>query len=534
VKEKTAVLKTGAYEKPQIPTAPVSGVLGATVSPTTTATPSVTDPSALAAGKIGVPGSKPLSNPATNQGNQLLNFRSSQQVWGKKVEPPVTTTPDPSTAAASTAPSTAPTTAPVAAPVVKAAPVVAAPVVPQLSEQALKEKAQKEKMAAGLFGGISASSKPVGIKSKTNIPAATPLKPSASKGSLIDTDSPLISVTPTQPVVQAPPAKPATMGGLFDSMEVKAPTVPSSSGGGLMTWGSPAPAPAATTPVTPSIFASPVAYTPASVAAQPSVVFSPIAPAAPSSVNLFDGMLSPAPAPVSVATPASGYGGGLLDMHPVSIKPSVSVDSFDSSGTPHSGNVPLYTPASVPTPAPAPVMAPQSSVGGGLAAISIGMNPIFIKPNTVTDAFADMTKLSLEPTTASISQSNNINISTGIPSASSTTGGLLLHPLKITTQEFGQKWGQLAAEVKGSCASNISTLAQLSAAIPPMYHNVESIHATNESIFAASANIGSVVVLVHLKVQTGRKSIDITVKSTTRQICADLLKSITTDLSAVV
>lgn len=409
---------------------------------------------------------------------------------------------------------------------------------PQLSEQALKEKAQKEKMAAGLFGGISANSKPVTIKPKAgvNAPAATPMKQSLSKGSLIDTDSPLISMTLSQPAIQA--SKPATGGGLFDSMEVRAPTVPSSSGGGLMTWGSPAPAPVTSPTPAPSIFASTVMHTPP-----------PVPQTAPSPMSLFDGMIAspviaPAPVIAPVVTPtmsASNNHGGLLDMESSVMRPmSVSVDSFDSSSTPHM-NAPMQAPVhTVPTPilTQSPVMIPQSSVGGGgsgggggLATISMGMNPIFIKPNTVTDAFADMNKLSLEPT-VSLPQPNISISSISTATSGPATGGIRLSPLQITTQEFGQKWGQLAAEVKGSCSSNISILAELSTVFPSIYHNVESIHATNESIFAASGNVGSIVVLVHLKVHAAKKSIDITVKSTTRQICADLLKSIISALSS--
>ena len=105
------------------------------------------------------------------------------------------------------------------------------------------------------------------------------------------------------------------------------------------------------------------------------------------------------------------------------------------------------------------------------------------------------------------------------------------NPVRMSTAEFGQRWGQLSCDVKQSIHCKISTLEQLRRAMPTIYGHVESVTATFEAIFAATASTGSVV-LVHTQIQSSRSTVEVSVKSTGRDICGRELGVIATALSS--
>jgi hypothetical protein len=94
-------------------------------------------------------------------------------------------------------------------------------------------------------------------------------------------------------------------------------------------------------------------------------------------------------------------------------------------------------------------------------------------------------------------------------------------PLMINTQEFGKRWGTTRQDVKlnVSCAHwSRLDLASLRAAVPPVYHHVESIPTTQEAIFASTVTTLGAVILLHCKLNVNRKSCDVIVKSTAQDI----------------
>ena len=159
----------------------------------------------------------------------------------------------------------------------------------------------------------------------------------------------------------------------------------------------------------------------------------------------------------------------------------------------------------------------------------------------------------------------------------------VLTPLKITTQYFGQLWSQVGPsdtessdqptllEGKSSCQCGVTTLERLRAVLPSHYGHVESIPATQEAIFASLVMSSSsdviqllspspspslspalsipfggnglttgkenMVILIHIQLQvgndtgTGTGKVEITVKSSSRDICASTLQSIISALA---
>jgi hypothetical protein len=155
----------------------------------------------------------------------------------------------------------------------------------------------------------------------------------------------------------------------------------------------------------------------------------------------------------------------------------------------------------------------------------------------------------------------------------------VLTPLKITTQYFGQLWSQIGPsgaessdgpallEWKSACQCGITTLERLRAVLPPHYGHIESIPATQEAIFASlvasppssSSSYSSLdtvqllsptpalphagngvqvnmVILIHIQLQvgndTGAGKVEITVKSSSRDVCASTMQSLTSALSS--
>uniref|UniRef100_A0A7S3HNE1 AP-4 complex subunit epsilon-1 C-terminal domain-containing protein n=2 Tax=Spumella elongata TaxID=89044 RepID=A0A7S3HNE1_9STRA len=151
----------------------------------------------------------------------------------------------------------------------------------------------------------------------------------------------------------------------------------------------------------------------------------------------------------------------------------------------------VYTPVAVPpampvAPAPAPAPAPMSAM------------------NNISSAFADL----LEPNQAT---------SSAPPVAEPTAN---VKPLVIVTAEFGKRWGSTPFDVKLSIpVMNLSTLEQLRRAVPATYHHVESIPASLEAIFAATMTSTGSIILLHVKLQPGRRAVDIVVKSNAKEIC---------------
>lgn len=253
-----------------------------------------------------------------------------------------------------------------------------------------------------------------------------------------------------------------------------------------------------------NVYSAPAA--PATVIA----VHNPAPPQATASVNLLDmlGDVAPAahvPAPAAVAKPVSAPAPHTvsamdlladLDMPTVSAQPAVAVpkaapapsafDVFDSLISP--------TPSG-PALAAAAVHPPVSSAAG-ISAMGGGA-PL---PSGFLGA---------------------------APSVST------LKPLTLTTNEFGMRWGHTPAEMKHSTPCKVKTLAALRAALEGTLQigHVESIAQTNESIYAASlascpgglAPLGSLV-LVHIKLNAVRMDCSVTVKSSSKDLCAELVK----------
>jgi hypothetical protein len=157
----------------------------------------------------------------------------------------------------------------------------------------------------------------------------------------------------------------------------------------------------------------------------------------------------------------------------------------------------------------------------------------------------------------------------------------VLTPLKITTQYFGQLWSQVGPsdtessdgpallEWKSACQCRVTTLERLRAVLPPHYGHIESIPATQEAIFASlvttppssssSSSYSSLdamnllsptlalphagngvqvnmVILIHIQLQvgndTGAGKVEITVKSSSREVCVSTMQSLTSTLSS--
>jgi AP-4 complex subunit epsilon-1 len=100
-----------------------------------------------------------------------------------------------------------------------------------------------------------------------------------------------------------------------------------------------------------------------------------------------------------------------------------------------------------------------------------------------------------------------------IAAASTTT------PLKLTTPEFGGKWGICSCEVKESVAPcEIPSLSALQGVMESCgrYAHIESISASQEAIFAANAS-NATTILLHIKLE-GNDTSTVTVRSTQQDI----------------
>jgi hypothetical protein len=431
VRGKDPVLKTGAYEKPQIPQ-------------TISLMPMLVQAGVNPASITSLPGNIPVTAPTlglTSQGNQLLNYRTGSQVWGKKMDPVVTSvpiTPHQETSASTSTNTVTSQVVPVSASVTTS-PAISVP--PPMSEQAMREKSEKEKMAAALFGGMTGSARPVTGSGGSSTGNKNKNKPTAITSPFSPSNNP-ISPSQASASVISENTMPSANSNLFDMLEVSihANNNPSNGNNGD----------------TSSTHAS-------GVSTQPPAVIS----------------------------------SSFLDMMPVeTLQPTASA-SIVSVKT----NLPSLTPTPI--------------------------QPAANRKQLLTDAFADMNSVTLQP-----SKPSNSGGYSGVSTASLNATLVGLYPLKLSTAEFGQKWGQLPSEVKGSfSAPLITSLELLKNTVPTTYYLVESIPATSEAIFAASTVTGGVI-LVHIKLQLHRKGCDLIVKSSTKQICGEQLTTLSNLLSS--
>jgi AP-4 complex subunit epsilon-1 len=371
----------------------------------------------------------------TSQGNQVISNRSTSQVWGKKIDVPVTPeqgTPPPTSPSvtdshqssgglsSSTSSDSYKSQSYMGAAPQEGSGTSLAPAAPK--EKSEREK-QKEEMASALFGGMSAASS--GRRPKTK-------KSTSSSSAAGLTLSPSPEVAVQSPVMLSPSAG---------------------------SWGAPPPA-----------FASPSSPTSPAMRPQQAVT---------SPVN------NPAP-------PASLFDMDLLDM-PAPAHHSASVGNGNSNGSMMMGG-------SVSLPQPPAIAMSSSSAEVNSPASSI------------SDVFSNM----------------DLNMSGGAPSSQAASS---LRPLNIPTNEFGRRWGSTQCESKVSVRCNVRTLPQLQGCMPQHLHHIESISNTQEAIFAASVtSIGSII-LVHVKLYSLKGTCDVTVKSTSKELCDHELETISSALN---
>jgi hypothetical protein len=160
-----------------------------------------------------------------------------------------------------------------------------------------------------------------------------------------------------------------------------------------------------------------------------------------------------------------------------------------------------------------------------------------VKKASITDAFADMSLLSPSLSSPVVLSDIGSPLSGVVGSAALNAFSLEeaekdYHPMRITTAEFGSRWGQLAHEQKRSISCKIKTLDQLRTSMPTSIGHVESIIATNEAIFACSTTSGGVA-LLHIQLVAARMTANITVKSSASDICNSRLQSICQYLSSI-
>lgn len=92
-------------------------------------------------------------------------------------------------------------------------------------------------------------------------------------------------------------------------------------------------------------------------------------------------------------------------------------------------------------------------------------------------------------------------------------------PLRLSTAEFGKRWGGCPSELKQSVSCSVRSLEALRTAVPPCFAHVESISASAEAIFAA-ADAGGGAVLVHVKLLAAKHAADVTIKAASKETCA--------------
>jgi len=118
---------------------------------------------------------------------------------------------------------------------------------------------------------------------------------------------------------------------------------------------------------------------------------------------------------------------------------------------------------------------------------------------------------------------------------SPTPTGPTYAPARLTTPEYGNRWGHTPAELKVVVKPIKASIQSLDVLVPAMteaagIHHIESIPKTCEAIFAANlqqsvacpdAPVGTLF-LIHIKLKTHRNECSITVKSGTKELCTEL------------
>jgi len=177
--------------------------------------------------------------------------------------------------------------------------------------------------------------------------------------------------------------------------------------------------------------------------------------------------------------------------------PTVDFDLLDlmSDPTPMTSNTNTSTSEVdilTPTPMDIPVTAPAPA-------------PVPDPPSTVLDPFAEMDDFTQDTPLASLSTSSLFEYN-----------GSSLAPLKISTAQFGEKWGSCPHDspITTTTASKISTLSDFMNLCESVgAYPIESITATNEGICAGMLGGGVNMILIHGKVSSPGH-VEATIKST--------------------
>ena len=228
----------------------------------------------------------------------------------------------------------------------------------------------------------------------------------------------------------------------------------------------------------------------------------------PSQTNSSGGLLDmgSTPPPTTAAPSSSSSNNALFDMMNVSTAPAVAT---------------AMTPTTDLLGSPLPSMA---APGPAPSSVPVAMT---ISPTPLADVFGDMSVLTPTSTVASGSFAQS-TVASGVEN----TGNF--SPLRMSTPDFGGKWGSLLHENKQNGIPVIAkTLFEIQQVMPSFVGHVESIPATSEAIFASSGgDDNSGVALLHLKLNPSRGVCDIIVKGTSRDLANKLLSATSKGLTS--
>lgn len=463
--DKKATLNITPYAAPKIPVA-TSGMVGGGGSggggagPSSSA-PATTAASSAAIGANGLPGAPALggiptaSNIAAQQGNQLINTRGNNQVWGRKPEPPPpapvvaaaaapTPTPAPVTPTAPAATSSSSSSSPL--PAAHHATISNDPTPPPPPQP--RVLTEKEKMAMALFGGVGGASSAPAAGSRRRSTATA-----SASNSAVTSPAPAPSAAPAFGAAPSSSSSGAGAGAdLFADMHTVSTSSSSSNGAAAA-----APAPAASLGLMDDLLGMD-----AGVSAPP-VHVAPAAPAA--------------------AAPAHHH-------HHAMAAASSSSHDLDllSMGTP------AFAPQPSPHYAQPAAYAPSSSGTNG----SSSSNPI-------TDVFA------------ALDLSGGLSASSSAPAADAHNIMPFAINTAEFGRRWGSTPVEAKQSIPVAHFPRLD-LEALRRAMPSTYHHVESIPQTQESIFAATVTNLGAVVLIHAKIQAARRCVDLIVKSTAAEI----------------
>eukprot|EP01039_Chlorochromonas_danica_P004528 gene4528-4966_t len=269
---------------------------------------------------------------------------------------------------------------------------------------------------------------------------------------------------------------------------------------------------------------------------------------------------SPAPVPVPTPTvaPHSAETNGNIARHVsgenlpvVDLMGSMDLLGLDGHAAPHSAHPTFAS----PTPA-APVPVPSSSSAAilphinldefelSLGSPSVALPPVpslspLAAPAPPSPAVVMPLNLSPAPSSAQLISDVFGGLDLTQPGAAAAlanaSSDFNMAPLVINTGEFGKRWGTTRFDTKQSIPiSHWSRmdLEYLRRAIPPVYHHVESIPATQEAIFATTVTQIGAIVLLHCKVNVARRSCDIILKSSAQDVTQKAAQQIASAVTA--